>query len=63
MKKAAFIAAIALTVPFALQAQTFKVEKYSIGGEGGHDYITAEQGTGRLFISRGTHVKIGRAHV
>jgi DNA-binding beta-propeller fold protein YncE len=58
MKKATFIAAIALTVPFALQAQTFKVEKYNIGGEGGHDYITAEQGTARLFISRGTHVMV-----
>jgi YVTN family beta-propeller protein len=50
--------AIAVLVPAALQAQTFKVEKYSIGGEGGHDYITAEQGTGRLFISRGTHVMV-----
>ncbi len=39
-------------------AQTFKVQKYSIGGEGGHDYITAEAGTARLFISRGTHVMV-----
>ena len=58
MKTSAFITAVALTVPFVLPAQTFKVEKYSIGGEGGHDYITAEQGTGRLFISRGTHVMV-----
>jgi len=27
-------------------AQTFKVAKYNIGGEGGTDYITAERGTG-----------------
>ena len=40
------------------QAQTFKVEKFSIGGEGGHDYIVAEPGTGRVFVSRGTHVMV-----
>jgi DNA-binding beta-propeller fold protein YncE len=39
-------------------AQTFKVEKYNIGGEGGTDYITAERGTGRVFVSRSTHVMV-----
>jgi DNA-binding beta-propeller fold protein YncE len=39
-------------------AQTFKVEKSSIGGEGGHDYIVAEPGTGRVFVSRGTHFMV-----
>jgi WD40 repeat protein len=38
--------------------QTFKVEKHNIGGEGGTDYITAERGTGRVFISRSTHVMV-----
>ncbi len=42
----------------ALQAQNFTVKKYNIGGEGGHDYIVAEPGTGRVFISRGTHVMV-----
>jgi len=41
-----------------LHAQEFKVQKYSIGGEGGTDYLTAEPGTGRVFISRGTHVMV-----
>jgi hypothetical protein len=41
-----------------LGAQTFKVEKYNIGGEGGTDYVTAEPGTGRVFVSRGTHVMV-----
>jgi WD40 repeat protein len=41
-----------------LQAQTFKVQKYSIGGEGGTDYLTAEPGTGRVFVSRGSHVMV-----
>ena len=40
------------------QAQTFKVAKYSIGGDGGTDYLTAEPGTGRVFVSRATHVMV-----
>jgi len=41
-----------------LRAQTFTVKKYSIGGEGGTDYLTAEPGTGRVFVSRGFHVMV-----
>src|SRR6266849_2088254 len=48
----------ALAWPTASPAQTFKVQKYSIGGEGGTDYLTAEPGTGRVFVSRGTHVMV-----
>src|SRR5690242_8990121 len=48
----------ALAAPRASQAQTFKVEKWNIGGEGGTDYLTAEPGTGRVFVSRGTHVMV-----
>jgi len=32
--------------------------KYNIGGDGGTDYLTAEPGTGRVFVSRGTHVMV-----
>ena len=39
-------------------AQTFKTNKYDIKGEGGTDYITAEIGTGRVFVSRGNHVMV-----
>jgi DNA-binding beta-propeller fold protein YncE len=39
-------------------AQTFKVAKFSIGGDGGTDYLTAEPGTGRVFVSRATHVMV-----
>src|SRR3954451_18496317 len=39
-------------------AQTFTVEKFDIKGEGGTDYVTAEAGTGRVFVSRGTHVMV-----
>jgi DNA-binding beta-propeller fold protein YncE len=41
-----------------LDAQEFKVMKYSIGGDGGTDYITAEPGTGRVFVPRGSHVMV-----
>ena len=47
-----------LTSPCLGQAQTFKVAKYSIGGDGGTDYLIAEPGTGRVFVSRGTHVMV-----
>jgi hypothetical protein len=51
------LTAAALTTS-AAHAQTFKVAKYNIGGEGGTDYVTAEPGTGRVFVSRGTHVMV-----
>jgi Uncharacterized conserved protein len=50
------IAAAALALP--VEAQSFKVAKYDIKGEGGTDYVTAEPGTGRVFVSRGTHVMV-----
>jgi len=37
-----------LVLASVAQAQTFKVAKYSIGGDGGTDYLTAEPGTGRV---------------
>ncbi len=48
----------ALLAPGIGQAQTFKVAKYSIGGDGGTDYLMAEPGTGRVFVSRATHVMV-----
>jgi DNA-binding beta-propeller fold protein YncE len=50
--------AAALAIPTAGAAQTFTVQRFSIGGDGGTDYLTAEPGTGRVFISRGTHVMV-----
>src|ERR1700728_966642 len=59
---APFAAAACLAVTLACatvgHAQTFKVTKFSVGGEGGTDYLTAEPGTGRVFVSRGTHVMV-----
>ena len=53
-----FLIAAALAMPQVGHAQTFKVDKVNIGGDGGTDYLTAEPGTGRVFISRGTHVMV-----
>jgi len=41
-----------------LLAQTFKTEKYDIKGDGGTDYVTVESTTGRVFVSRSTHVMV-----
>ena len=54
----AFLIAAAAASPSVAHAQTFKVAKFSIGGDGGTDYLTAEPGTGRVFVSRGTHVMV-----
>ncbi len=47
-----------LLIPAASHAQSFKVQKYAVAGDGGHDYLVVEQGTGRLFVSRGTHMMV-----
>jgi DNA-binding beta-propeller fold protein YncE len=39
-------------------AQTFNVTKFDIKGEGGTDYLTAEAGTSRVFVTRSTHVMV-----
>jgi len=57
MTAAMFILAGAL-VPALASAQAYKVDKYNIGGEGGTDYLTSDPATGRVFISRGTHVMV-----
>jgi WD40 repeat protein len=48
----------ALAIPAAAHAQNFTVQKYDIKGDGGTDYLTAEPGTGRVFVSRGSHVMV-----
>src|SRR5262245_52762725 len=48
----------AIAVPVIGQAQNFKVEKIDIKGDGGTDYVTVEAATGRVFVSRGTHMMV-----
>jgi DNA-binding beta-propeller fold protein YncE len=40
------------------RAQAFKVQKFDIKGDGGTDYVTVEPATGRVFVSRGTHMMV-----
>jgi DNA-binding beta-propeller fold protein YncE len=50
--------AAVVALPAVLAAQAYKTEKVNIGGEGGTDYLAADPVTGRVFISRGTHVMV-----
>src|SRR5579864_1546614 len=54
----AIVSAISLATPNTGHAQTFKVEKFDIKGDGGTDYVAAESSTGRVFVSRGTHMMV-----
>src|SRR5437867_4590119 len=47
-----------LAGPGVGRAQTFKVEKFDIKGEGGTDYVAVEAATGRVFVSRATHMMV-----
>jgi DNA-binding beta-propeller fold protein YncE len=55
---AALWAGAIVALPGTAHAQTFRVQKFEIGGDGGTDYLTAEPGTGRVFVSRGNHVMV-----
>ena len=46
------------TAPGTGLAQSFKVQKFDIKGDGGTDYVTVEAATGRVFVSRGTHMMV-----
>src|SRR3989441_7725990 len=54
----AFLVAAAVASPRVAHTQAFKVARFNIGGDGGTDYLTAEPGTGRVFVSRATHVMV-----
>jgi DNA-binding beta-propeller fold protein YncE len=52
------LCAASLAAPGVGLAQTFKVEKFDIKGDGGTDYVTVESATGRVFVSRSTHMMV-----
>jgi len=54
----AVIFAIGISVPGIGHAQTFKVEKFDIKGDGGTDYVAVESATGHVFVSRGNHMMV-----
>jgi DNA-binding beta-propeller fold protein YncE len=52
------ILALAAAAPRAGQAPSFRVAKYDIKGDGGTDYVAVEPATGRVFVSRSTHMMV-----
>ena len=54
----AFLAATTLAMPGVAHAQTFKVDKFDIKGDGGTDYVAVEAATGHVFVSRATHMMV-----
>jgi len=54
----AVLFAASLAAPSAGHAQTFKVDKFDIKGEGGTDYVAVEAATGHVFVSRGDHMMV-----
>jgi DNA-binding beta-propeller fold protein YncE len=52
------VSALGLTAPTGARAQTFTVDRYDIKGDGGTDYVAVESATGRVFVSRGTHMMV-----
>lgn len=43
-------------LPPALNAQTFKVNKFDIGGAGAFDYVAVDPSSGHVFVSRSNHM-------
>ncbi len=54
----AVIVLLAAATAHPTAAPVFKVDKYDIKGEGGTDYVTVESATGRVFVSRSTHMMV-----
>src|SRR5690242_15692921 len=44
--------------PTTLQAQSFSVQKFDVGGEGFFDYLSVDTARNRIFISRGSHIQV-----
>src|SRR5437764_2890546 len=55
---ACLVIAAGAMMPAPGSAQTFKVDKVDIKGDGGTDYVAVESATGRVFVSRGTHMMV-----
>lgn len=59
MKRALCLAIAMLTAVVGLQAATFKLEtRFTVGGEGGWDYITVDSAARRIYVSHATRVNV-----
>jgi DNA-binding beta-propeller fold protein YncE len=55
---ALLVLALSAVAATSAAAQTFSVRRTAIGGDGGSDYLAADTATGRVYVSRGTHVMV-----
>jgi len=61
MRRAVLAAVMAITFlgAVSVHAQTYQLkQKFTLGGDGGWDYLTYDPGSKQLFISRGTRVMV-----
>src|SRR5213082_433161 len=58
LRAAVLLVGATLTLAAASDAPKFNVEKFDIKGDGGTDYVAVESATGRVFVSRGTHMMV-----
>jgi len=61
MHRSRLLAALAIAAsltPALAPAQKFTATKVDIGGEGGFDYLSVDEATGRVFVSRGTRIQV-----
>lgn len=61
MPRSRFLAALAIAAsitPALAVAQKFTATKFDIGGQGGFDYLSVDEATGRIFVSRGTRIQV-----
>src|SRR5215471_16973139 len=54
----ALLSALSLASTSPAHAQQFSVQKFDIKGDGGTDYVAVEAATGRVFVSRSTHMMV-----
>src|SRR5262245_36882350 len=52
------LAAAAVAGSMAVRAQNFQLSRFDIKGDGGTDYVSVESATGRVFVSRSTHLMV-----
>ena len=58
MIKRSLVALAVVAASTFAHAQSFNVQKIDIKGDGGTDYVNVEPATGRVFVSRSSHVMV-----
>jgi DNA-binding beta-propeller fold protein YncE len=48
----------AALLPLTARSQSFTTQRFDIGGQGFFDYLSVDTATGRVFVSRGTHIQV-----